>query len=78
LPQKTEEEPPLIDARGLKCPWPVVRAARTMRQHDEIVLLADDPVALVDIPALARSNGWSFSLSDEGGHHRFRLSKTGR
>jgi tRNA 2-thiouridine synthesizing protein A len=73
-----EGEPRLIDARGLKCPWPVLRAARAMREGDAIVLLADDPVALTDVPALAQANGWGLSLSDEGLHHRFQLSKTRR
>ena len=75
LTAKAEGEPRVVDARGLKCPWPVLRAARAMREADEIVLLADDPVALIDVPALARSNGWILRLSDEGHHSRFHLRK---
>ncbi len=67
-------------------PWPVLRAARAMRdigrdivarETAEIVLLADDPVALTDVPALADANGWTLILSDEGNHHRFHLRKPG-
>lgn len=49
-----------------------------MRECEQILLLADDPVALIDVPALAEANSWALILTDEGDHHRFRLSKTGR
>jgi tRNA 2-thiouridine synthesizing protein A len=78
MTKRSEDEPRLVDARGLKCPWPVLRAARVMRECDAVHLLADDPVALIDVPALAAANGWSLVLSDEGSHHNFQLSKTGR
>ncbi|MBO9580531.1 MAG: sulfurtransferase TusA family protein [Sphingobium sp.] len=77
MTQGSEGEPRLVDARGLKCPWPVLRAARAMRECDDILLLADDPVALIDVPALAKANGWALVLLDEGDHHSFQLSKTG-
>jgi tRNA 2-thiouridine synthesizing protein A len=66
---------PIIDARGLKCPWPVLRAARAMRETDEIILLADDPVALIDVPALARSNGWMLDVREHAAHTEYRLKK---
>lgn len=78
MTERNEDEPRLVDARGLKCPWPVLRAARVMRECDAIHLFADDPVALIDVPALAKANGWSLVLSDQGNHHVFQLSKTGR
>jgi tRNA 2-thiouridine synthesizing protein A len=78
MTERSEEEPRLVDARGLQCPWPVLRAARVMRECDAILLLADDPVALIDVPALAEANGWSLVLLDQGSHHNFQLSKTGR
>jgi tRNA 2-thiouridine synthesizing protein A len=78
LTKRSEEEPRLVDARGLKCPWPVLRAARVMRECDAILLLADDPVALIDVPVLAEAHGWSLVLLDQGSHHNFQLSKTGR
>ena len=42
-----------VDARGLKCPLPVLRAAkalREMRPGDVLRVLADDPMALIDLP----------------------------
>lgn len=66
-----------IDARGLKCPWPVLRAARAMREHDAVVILADDPVAKVDVPALAQAHGWALSVSEEVDHQVYDLRKPG-
>jgi TusA-related sulfurtransferase len=53
----------------------VLRAARAMREHDAILLIADDPVALTDIPALARANGWAIELREATDHAEYRLRK---
>jgi tRNA 2-thiouridine synthesizing protein A len=47
-----------IDARGLKCPWPALRLARSMRQSTRVVIIADDPIAPVEIASLAEDRGW--------------------
>jgi len=70
---RVEAPPRLIDARGLKCPWPVLRAARAMRDCGAITLLADDPVALIDVPALARAQGWRVHVREEGCFQRYML-----
>src|SRR3546814_21012484 len=51
----------LIDARGLKCPWPALRLARAVRQAGGgcFDLIAEDPAAQRDIPRLAAENGQS-------------------
>jgi len=69
-------EPARIDARGLKCPWPVLRAARAMRQHEAVLLLANDPVALIDVLALAESNGWTVETRRGPHHDEYHLSRT--
>jgi len=49
-----------VDARGTRCPYPVIALAMAARQHadgTQIVLLADDPVALTDVPAWCRMTG---------------------
>lgn len=48
-----------LDARGLRCPWPVLRLARAMREADTATILADDPAAPAEIAALAAARGWS-------------------
>ena len=75
MTRRTEATARVIDARGLKCPWPVLRAARAMREGDAVDLLADDPVALIDVPALAASHGWEIDVSDCGNFSQFQLRK---
>jgi TusA-related sulfurtransferase len=53
----------------------VLRAARAMRECDALLLLADDPVALVDVPALAAAHGWSVQIAQAPDHSRFLLEK---
>jgi tRNA 2-thiouridine synthesizing protein A len=74
-PRKNKPEPVVVDARGLKCPWPVLRAARAMREHPDIALLSDDPVALTDVPILAQTHGWTAKVTDRGDHSLFMISK---
>ncbi|SCW82313.1 tRNA 2-thiouridine synthesizing protein A [Sphingobium faniae] len=61
-----------VNARGMKCPWPALRAARAMRSADAIIIEADDPIAPVELEALARQQGWSFEAMDGG---RFWLAR---
>lgn len=50
---------PEIDARGMRCPWPALRAARAMRTQDVVIVLADDPIAPGELAALSKQNGWT-------------------
>ena len=59
---------PVVDARGTRCPVPVIRLARAARGLPEgatVVLLADDVAAWSDVPAWARMKGHSVTLHDE-------------
>lgn len=47
-----------VDARGLRCPWPVLRLAKAMRDADVVEIIADDPAAPAEIAALAEAQGW--------------------
>jgi len=51
----------LLDARGMRCPWPALRLARAMRESEVMVIVADDPAAPREIAALAEERGWSAS-----------------
>ncbi len=49
-----------VDARGLRCPLPVIRlaaAARDAPDGTRIIVLATDPAARHDIPAWCRMRG---------------------
>lgn len=48
-----------VDARGLHCPWPVLRLAKAMRAGIPVTIVADDPAAAGEIASLADSRGWA-------------------
>ena len=48
----------MLDVRGLRCPWPVVRLARALREGATIVtIVADDPAVAREIAAFADERG---------------------
>ena len=59
-----------IDARGMKCPWPVLRTARAMREAgpdtNGVIIRADDPIAEAELRALAAQLDWIFAVRDDG------------
>lgn len=61
----------VLDARGLKCPLPVIQLARVaapLREGTAITVLADDPAAHADIPAWCRMKGHSVTLEEHARH----------
>jgi tRNA 2-thiouridine synthesizing protein A len=51
----------LVDARGHRCPIPTLRlqrVLRTARPGQRVRLLADDPLARIDVPHLLSQSGW--------------------
>jgi tRNA 2-thiouridine synthesizing protein A len=59
-----------IAAEGLRCPLPALKLAKAVRCHGPgvYVLLADDPAASADIPALCRERGWALEHSRDGSY----------
>jgi tRNA 2-thiouridine synthesizing protein A len=57
-----------VDARGLRCPIPALRLARAVREGGpgRYRLLADDPAADADIPALCAERGWTLLEAGAG------------
>jgi tRNA 2-thiouridine synthesizing protein A len=52
----------IVDARGLRCPLPSLRLQRALRHSTpgrRVRLLADDPMARIDVPHLADAKGWT-------------------
>ena len=59
----------LLDVVGLFCPLPIIRTAAAMRclQPGRVLeVLADDPVALVDMPNWCKSSGHGYLGWSEG------------
>jgi tRNA 2-thiouridine synthesizing protein A len=70
-----------LDARGLDCPLPLIRARMALAglaAGDVLVVLATDPEAPIDLAALAADEGHALATAREGGHWRLELTKGGR
>jgi tRNA 2-thiouridine synthesizing protein A len=68
-----------LDLRGLKCPLPALLARRALKRSapgTSIEVLADDPMAIVDVPHMCRQEGYEV-LSEErdGDESRFVLKR---
>ena len=61
-----------VDARGLRCPVPVIRLAAAIRDRPEgslVRLLATDPAARSDVAAFCRMRGHELvEITDEPEH----------
>ena len=60
-----------LDVRGLRCPIPLIRARRALARlpaGEQLVVLATDPEAPIDLAALAADEGLAFEqLREEDG-----------
>lgn len=74
-PAATISPASVLDARGLKCPMPIVRTAqsiRTLASGELLEVLATDPGATADFAAWSRTTGNQLVESSvEGGVYRF-------
>lgn len=69
-------DPVIIDARGLKCPLPVLRMEKViagLAAGDALVVLATDAMAKIDIPLFCRQNGHDVTLTEAEGLFRFAI-----
>jgi tRNA 2-thiouridine synthesizing protein A len=67
-----------LDARGLKCPLPVLKAEKALaglKPGSSLIVLATDPMAKVDIPLYCRQHGHACTLTSEGDVLRFEIVK---
>lgn len=58
----------LVQAQALRCPLPALALARAVREGGpgRYRLLADDPAAIADIPALCAERGWKLAATGDG------------
>ena len=69
----------ILDVRGLSCPMPTLKTAKTMKSMAPgriLEVLGTDPGTKKDMPKLAKKSGheWLGFLDDEG-FYRFYLRK---
>jgi tRNA 2-thiouridine synthesizing protein A len=66
----------VLDARGLACPLPAVKARRALplvAPGTALVVLATDPEAPIDVAAVAADAGWSCTAEPDAGGWRLTL-----
>jgi len=67
----------VVDARGHRCPTPTLRLRRALEAAPldaDLVLLADDPLARIDVPHFLASQGYAPPvITDHGGGLRIRV-----
>jgi tRNA 2-thiouridine synthesizing protein A len=71
-------EPDVIDARGLKCPLPVLKAEKRLDglpQGSRLLVLATDPMARIDIPLYCRQHAYPVTLTEADGALCFEIEK---
>ena len=67
-----------LDARGLACPLPAVKARRALAAVPPgaaLVVLATDPEAPIDVAAVAADAGCAFAADEDGGGWRMTLRR---
>lgn len=66
-----------LDARGLFCPMPILKASQmleTLKPGERLEVLADDPAAPSDFVAFSKRTGHPLTeQSEESGTYRFVL-----
>lgn len=68
-----------LDAIGLLCPLPVLKARKRLKalaKGDELEVLADDPAAIVDVPHFCAEAGHALlETRDAEGHQVYVIRK---
>jgi len=67
-PKAQGTEPLVVDARGHRCPVPTLRLRRALERAVEgqvVRLLADDPLARIDVPHFVQTEGFRLLSSSQ-------------
>ena len=59
-----------LDATGLLCPLPVLKARKRLKalgRGERLIVLTDDPAALIDIPHFCSEAGHDLQASETAG-----------
>lgn len=74
------DDPNTLDARGLLCPLPVLKARKRLKSLDagaELTVIADDPAAIIDIPHFCHESGHDLvSQGDSDGVQTYVIRKS--
>ena len=77
MAMQTEED--VLDLRGLKCPLPALMTRKALARRAEgaiLAVIADDPLAVLDIPHMCAGEGHEVVSSErQGAVARFLLRR---
>jgi tRNA 2-thiouridine synthesizing protein A len=69
-----------LDARGLLCPLPVLKARKRLQSinvGETLTMLADDPAAIIDVPHYCAESGHQLVSSEsDGSDETYVIRKT--
>jgi len=68
---------PVIDARGLACPQPVVMTAKALADADRVTTIVDNAAAVENVTRLARSRGFVVSVQPRADGTWMELTRDG-
>jgi len=57
-----------LDARGLRCPLPVLKARKRLKSMEagtQLKVIADDPAAVIDVPHFCNEQGHRLESQEE-------------
>ena len=69
----------VVDARGLRCPLPVLKAEKQLALLPvgaRLTVLATDPMAKIDIPLFCTQQGHACEVTQEADVLRFAIVKS--
>lgn len=49
-----------LNCLGERCPLPIIKLAKQIKEYEEVILYSDDPATLPDLIAWARMTGNTF------------------
>jgi len=69
----------IVDARGLSCPAPILRARAALKNlaaGEQLTVLSSDPGSMADFPAFCRSTGDELiEQAEDGDVYRFVIRR---
>ncbi len=75
------DDPHILDATGLLCPLPVLKARKRLQPlsvGDTLTVQADDPAAVIDMPHFCAEAGHDLVSSDMDGAVQVYVIRKGR
>ncbi|MEO0436624.1 MAG: sulfurtransferase TusA family protein [Pseudomonadota bacterium] len=79
MAQNVSDSERVIDARGLRCPMPLLYAKRALAESgpgDAFELIGTDESSIADIERFVRKSGWDFTIVKQfDDHYRIRIAK---